>query len=657
MEAPWCSVFRLVWLMVLEALFCKLRFRIICQMKCRVSRGNFIISIICLNFSTFSNYRTMAGNGDVLPSGVRITYVDPTPPIVPVNVAPAVPVVPVAPGPPAQERHDPLDYNLLDEVDEGVQRLNVAPLSPKSKRLQELEKMVEEQSAKHRRTVVEAQAIIDRANEETRAMQRERDGARSAAPLQAPLSALPVPFEFGGFRSNPPARSVPAPVPPPHHPSPSSPPVGFGSFGSVRGGGEGRRDLMETPFLSAKGSLLSHVELSREVRMSREQKEESKRGTGLTQQANKRVDAELIDLQTTFLQVQAQLDEYFGAGRVPPGIQESVDLGERQLTQSRQSLRIQESHGAALAAQFRGDPLLSSEEQVRLRSLVKDQKDRLTVTKASGGGGSRRGGNRGGGQGTGGVKGGKVNPPRAKGRGATNAKYVSGSSQLIASSVCSGLASSVGSRGTLRPTAPSPSGYVCTTPPPPPVVGPLSVPLALKARGDLHFNNVVKVAEIELLERFEGGVVTEQDGLAVMFEADADIEYSLTGTLRAHLPAWRQIDAGTFALSVIENGYIPELGPMPTFYSEANNKSYRENVDFANEAVMKLLKFGVVEEVQKSSLRCVNPLTVAQNTTKKRLCIDLSRCFNEQCVAQKFKIESTVHGSGLDRSWGFHVQF
>ena len=103
MEAPWCSVFRLVWLMVLEALFCKLRFRIICQMKCRVSRGNFIISVICLNFSTFSNFRTMAGNGDVLPSGVRITYVDPTPPIVPVNVAPAAPVVPVAPGPPAQE--------------------------------------------------------------------------------------------------------------------------------------------------------------------------------------------------------------------------------------------------------------------------------------------------------------------------------------------------------------------------------------------------------------------------------------------------------------------------------------------------------------------------------------------------------------------------
>ena len=54
---------------------------------------------------------------------------------------------------------------------------------------------------------------------------------------------------------------------------------------------------------------------------------------------------------------------------------------------------------------------------------------------------------------------------------------------------------------------------------------------------------------------------------------------------------------------------------------------------------MKLLKFGVIEEVSKSSLRCVNPLTVAQNTSKKCLCIDLLCCFNEQCDVQKFKIE------------------
>ena len=60
-------------------------------------------------------------------------------------------------------------------------------------------------------------------------------------------------------------------------------------------------------------------------------------------------------------------------------------------------------------------------------------------------------------------------------------------------------------------------------------------------------------------------MVTEDNGLAVMYEADSDIEYKLTGTLKAHLPAWRHIDAGTFALSVIENGYIPKFGAYAHF--------------------------------------------------------------------------------------------
>ena len=81
---------------------------------------------------------------------------------------------------------------------------------------------------------------------------------------------------------------------------------------------------------------------------------------------------------------------------------------------------------------------------------------------------------------------------------------------------------------------------------------------------------------------------------------------------------------------------------MPDFYAEPNNKCYRDNVDFANEAVMKLLGIGVVAEVPRDSLCCINPLTVTQNTAKLHLCIDLSRCFNMQCDVQNFKIESTV---------------
>ena len=116
------------------------------------------------------------------------------------------------------------------------------------------------------------------------------------------------------------------------------------------------------------------------------------------------------------------------------------------------------------------------------------------MNKGSGGGGRR------GGQGTGGVKGGKVNPPKSK--SGPKARSVSGSSQLIASSVSSGLVLSVAKRATSRRTVKNPEPVVKITPP---VVGSLAVPLALQARGDLTFNHTVKVSEIELLEKFEGG--------------------------------------------------------------------------------------------------------------------------------------------------------
>ena len=165
----------------------------------------------------------------------------------------------------------------------------------------------------------------------------------------------------------------------------------------------------------------------------------------------------LIDLQTTFLQVQARLNEYFGSGNVPGGIQEIVDQGEKQLTQSRQALRISECHGATLAAQFQGDPLLTSEEQTRLRSLVKDQKDRQSIHKGGRGGGAR------GSRGPGGVKGGKVNPPKKSTSG--KAKSVSGSSQLIASSVSSGLATNVARLATSRAPVRSHKVLSVLTPP------------------------------------------------------------------------------------------------------------------------------------------------------------------------------------------------
>ena len=61
-----------------------------------------------------------------------------------------------------------------------------------------------------------------------------------------------------------------------------------------------------------------------------------------------------------------------------------------------------------------------------------------------------------------------------------------------------------------------------------------------------------------------------------------------------------------------------------------------------NETVLKLLEVGIVAEVPRASLKCINPLNVAKNTSKLTLCIDLRRCFNLQCTVQHFKFESTV---------------
>ena len=81
---------------------------------------------------------------------------------------------------------------------------------------------------------------------------------------------------------------------------------------------------------------------------------------------------------------------------------------------------------------FRGDPLLTSEEQTRFYSLVKDQKDRQGLGKAGGGRGAVQWG-----------PGRQVGARLGEASGGAKEsllcgkKFVSGSSQLIASSVSS----------------------------------------------------------------------------------------------------------------------------------------------------------------------------------------------------------------------------
>ena len=288
----------------------------------------------------------------------------------------------------------------------------------------------------------------------------------------------------------------------------------------------------------------------------------------------------------------------------------------------------------------RGDPLLDTpEEQKRLREELKDHQARATFLRSSRGSGlgPRRG--------AGVLKRGRGGAGRGRGRGGRGggaaARFVR--PVMTTHSLSSGRVTPVAKLGTSSVTARGPDLSGSTTRRAVTTGGSDLGPQSPHPHDEESSLMTMKITDLETLEYFEGGVVTEeQDGIVVMFDPDDRIETKITGTLREHYQKWVDIGASDFAKSVIRNGYIPQLGKMPTFYSEQNNKSYRDNSTFANEAVLKLLSVGIVAEVPKSFLRCINPLTVAQNTTKPRLCIDLSRCFNVQCDAKHFKIVSTV---------------
>ena len=83
--------------------------------------------------------------------------------------------------------------------------------------------------------------------------------------------------------------------------------------------------------------------------------------------------------------------------------------------------------------------------------------------------------------------------------------------------------------------------------------------------------------------------------------------------MKDNVAFWHESGASHFAISVIENGYIPKLSEDVQFYEEKNNKSYREYRRWANEAVQKLLVANIVEKVAKEELVYINPLSVATN--------------------------------------------
>ena len=106
---------------------------------------------------------------------------------------------------------------------------------------------------------------------------------------------------------------------------------------------------------------------------------------------------------------------------------------------------------------------------------------------------------------------------------------------------------------------------------------------------------VVDSAE-KKLEELAGVIAEGQEDICLMFEEEEGLEDKIHDTLKRHVSFWKESGASNFAISVVENGYVPQMWENPQEYEEKNNGSYREEKSWANEAVASLVRARLVRE-------------------------------------------------------------
>ena len=93
--------------------------------------------------------------------------------------------------------------------------------------------------------------------------------------------------------------------------------------------------------------------------------------------------------------------------------------------------------------------------------------------------------------------------------------------------------------------------------------------------------------------------------------------------LKNCLSFWQAIDAGSFVLRVIRNGYVLPFVALPPPKFMHNSGSSVVHKAFVSESIDELLHAGSIAEVDKSSLVVCSPLHVVDNGKKLRLIVDL----------------------------------
>ena len=110
------------------------------------------------------------------------------------------------------------------------------------------------------------------------------------------------------------------------------------------------------------------------------------------------------------------------------------------------------------------------------------------------------------------------------------------------------------------------------------------------------------------------------------------------GRLKANIQFWQKINAPSFILDCISEGYkIPFY--ETTKASFRNNASAKTHAEFVGKAIQDLLLSGRIIKTQQNILFVINPLSVSvKNQGKKRLRLDL-RYVNKHIFKQKIKFE------------------
>jgi hypothetical protein len=104
---------------------------------------------------------------------------------------------------------------------------------------------------------------------------------------------------------------------------------------------------------------------------------------------------------------------------------------------------------------------------------------------------------------------------------------------------------------------------------------------------------------------------------------------------------WKQIGANSYIVDVIENGYKIPFLHIPDEIALENNKSARDNTDFVNDEIERLLQKGYISRVTQNTF-VVNPLTVVNNSREKlRLELD-ARHINPHLYKFKHKYEDAT---------------